>query len=129
MNFNDPNELAERYTAVWMEPDGDRRRKAIADLWSEDAIHILQAHAGGLRGRRSAGRQPDLAGARPRRTRSEGDLSLRGFRGDRPDVFSVAGRRETPWGCGHLALGRSLTGMARCSAPASSSRSSPLTAG
>jgi hypothetical protein len=42
MNFTDPNELAERYTAVWMEPDGDRRRKAIADLWSEDAIHILQ---------------------------------------------------------------------------------------
>jgi hypothetical protein len=30
--FNDPNELAERYGAVWMEPDGDRRRKAIADL-------------------------------------------------------------------------------------------------
>jgi hypothetical protein len=42
MIFNDPNELAERYTTVWMEPDGDRRRKAIADLWSEDAIHILQ---------------------------------------------------------------------------------------
>ncbi|HSI79711.1 MAG TPA: hypothetical protein VK919_03580 [Solirubrobacterales bacterium] len=35
-------QLAERYTAVWMETDGDRRRKAIADLWSEDAIHILQ---------------------------------------------------------------------------------------
>ncbi len=35
-------QLAERYTAVWMEPDGDRRRKAIADLWSEDAIHVLQ---------------------------------------------------------------------------------------
>src|SRR5215203_2500644 len=42
MNFNDPNELAERYTAVWMEPDGDRRRKAIADVWCDDAIHILQ---------------------------------------------------------------------------------------
>ena len=42
MNVNYPNELAERYTAVWMEPDGDRRRKAIADLWSEDAIHVLQ---------------------------------------------------------------------------------------
>ena len=38
MNFNDPNELAERYTAVWMEPDGDRRRKAIADVWSDDAF-------------------------------------------------------------------------------------------
>ena len=35
-------QLAERYTAVWMEPDGDRRRTAIADLWSEDAMHILQ---------------------------------------------------------------------------------------
>src|SRR5215204_402577 len=42
MHFNDPSELAERYTAVWMEPDGDRRRKAIADVWSDDAIHILQ---------------------------------------------------------------------------------------
>src|ERR671923_1011026 len=42
MNFNDPNELAERYTAVWMEPDGERRRKAIAEVWSEDAIHVLQ---------------------------------------------------------------------------------------
>jgi hypothetical protein len=42
MKFNDPNELAERYTAVWMEPDGDRRRKGIADVWSEDAIHVLQ---------------------------------------------------------------------------------------
>ena len=42
MKVNDPHELAERYTAVWMEPDGDRRRKAIAGLWSEDAIHVLQ---------------------------------------------------------------------------------------
>src|SRR5215203_3816840 len=42
MNFNDPNKLAERYTAVWMEPDADRRRQAIADVWSDDAIHILQ---------------------------------------------------------------------------------------
>jgi ketosteroid isomerase-like protein len=35
-------QLAERYNAVWMEADGDRRREGIADLWSEDAIHILQ---------------------------------------------------------------------------------------
>ncbi len=40
--MNNAEQLAERYTAVWMEPDRDRRRKAIADLWSEDAIHILQ---------------------------------------------------------------------------------------
>jgi len=42
MKLKDPNELAERYAAVWMERDGDRRRKAIADLWSDDAIHVLQ---------------------------------------------------------------------------------------
>jgi len=42
MKFKDANELAERYTAVWMEPEGERRRKAIADVWSEDAIHVLQ---------------------------------------------------------------------------------------
>ena len=42
MNANDPNELAARYNAAWMEPDGDRRRKAIAEVWSEDAIHVLQ---------------------------------------------------------------------------------------
>jgi hypothetical protein len=42
MKVNDPQELAARYNAAWMEPDGDRRRKAIAEVWSEDAIHVLQ---------------------------------------------------------------------------------------
>ena len=35
-------QLAERYTAVWMESDGERRREVIVTLWTEDAIHILQ---------------------------------------------------------------------------------------
>ena len=35
-------ELAERYTALWNEPDADRRRSMIAELWTEDARHILQ---------------------------------------------------------------------------------------
>jgi len=34
--------LAERYSAVWMEPDDERRRRLIAELWSADAIHVLQ---------------------------------------------------------------------------------------
>src|SRR5919112_5267711 len=42
MNVNDPQELAESDRAVWMEPTANRRRKAIADVWSEDAIHILR---------------------------------------------------------------------------------------
>jgi AraC-like DNA-binding protein len=36
------NELADRYVALWNEPDADRRRAAIAELWTEDGVHVLQ---------------------------------------------------------------------------------------
>ena len=35
-------ELADRYVALWNEPDPDRRRRMIAALWTEDGSHILQ---------------------------------------------------------------------------------------
>jgi hypothetical protein len=35
-------ELADRYVALWNEPDADRRRQMIAELWTEDGRHILQ---------------------------------------------------------------------------------------
>jgi hypothetical protein len=35
-------ELAEKYIALWNEPDAGRRRRMIAGLWAEDARHILQ---------------------------------------------------------------------------------------
>ena len=35
-------ELAETYFALWNEPDADRRRRMIAELWTEDGRHILQ---------------------------------------------------------------------------------------
>ncbi|MFD0856143.1 hypothetical protein ACFQ07_28145 [Actinomadura adrarensis] len=35
------NDLAERYVAVWNEPDPEARRKAVADLWTEDALMRL----------------------------------------------------------------------------------------
>jgi hypothetical protein len=35
-------ELAEKYLALWNEPDADRRRRLIAELWTEDGRHILQ---------------------------------------------------------------------------------------
>jgi hypothetical protein len=37
-----PNDIADRYVALWNEADPDRRRAAIAALWSEDGAHILQ---------------------------------------------------------------------------------------
>ena len=35
-------QLAENYIALWNEPDADRRRRMIAELWTEDGRHILQ---------------------------------------------------------------------------------------
>ena len=35
-------ELAEKYLALWNEPDADQRRRMIAELWTEDGRHILQ---------------------------------------------------------------------------------------
>src|ERR671917_1037031 len=35
-------ELAKRYLALWNEPNADRRRRMIAELWTEDGRHILQ---------------------------------------------------------------------------------------
>jgi hypothetical protein len=34
--------LAEKYLALWNEPDAERRRRMIAELWTEDGRHILQ---------------------------------------------------------------------------------------
>ena len=35
-------ELAEKYLALWNEPDDERRRRMIAELWTEGGRHILQ---------------------------------------------------------------------------------------
>jgi hypothetical protein len=37
-----PTELAEKYVALWNEPDAERRRRTIAELWTEDGRHVLQ---------------------------------------------------------------------------------------
>jgi hypothetical protein len=35
-------DTADKYVALWNEPDADRRRRMIAALWTEDGRHILQ---------------------------------------------------------------------------------------
>ncbi|HEY2053838.1 MAG TPA: hypothetical protein VGH14_07895 [Solirubrobacterales bacterium] len=35
-------ELADRYVGLWNEPDADRRRATIADLWVEGGVQMLQ---------------------------------------------------------------------------------------
>jgi hypothetical protein len=38
-------ELVDRYVAVWNEPDPERRRGMIHDLWADNATHLLQPPA------------------------------------------------------------------------------------
>ena len=35
-------DLADRYIALWSEPDADRRRRTIAELWTEGGRHFVQ---------------------------------------------------------------------------------------
>jgi hypothetical protein len=34
-------ELADRYVAVWNEPDAEVRRRAVRELWTEDGVNLL----------------------------------------------------------------------------------------
>ena len=40
--MTDPNELADRYVAIWNEPDPERRHAAVKQLWSDAGMQILQ---------------------------------------------------------------------------------------
>lgn len=42
MTDNQLRSLTDRYVAVWNEPDPERRRAAVRELWSPDARHVLQ---------------------------------------------------------------------------------------
>ncbi|MFF7593283.1 hypothetical protein ACFZCK_38015 [Kitasatospora purpeofusca] len=34
--------IADRYVALWNEPDPQRRRRAVEELWAADGVHLLQ---------------------------------------------------------------------------------------
>ena len=38
----DANDLADRYVSLWNEADAGRRRRLVAELWTEDGAQILQ---------------------------------------------------------------------------------------
>ncbi|NUW43240.1 hypothetical protein [Nonomuraea rhodomycinica] len=41
MSYPDPQDIAARYIALWNEPDPALRRKAIEDVFAENAAHVL----------------------------------------------------------------------------------------
>lgn len=40
--MTDTEEFADRYMSLWNEPDRERRRQLVAELWAEDGTQILQ---------------------------------------------------------------------------------------
>jgi hypothetical protein len=40
--ITDTEEFADRYMSLWNEPDRERRRQLVAELWAEDGTQILQ---------------------------------------------------------------------------------------
>jgi hypothetical protein len=40
--MNDPSALVDGYLAIWNEADAARRHAAVAELWTEDAVHVFQ---------------------------------------------------------------------------------------
>ena len=122
-------ELAEKYLALWNEPDADRRRRMIAELWTEDGRHILQSP------------QEIRVIAAPR-ARADGDprgTGIRGDRGSRGERVRALGRlrgaqlpgRDDAERLGDVVkfTGRRSPITARCSVSGSTSSSSPGTAG
>ena len=124
-------ELAEKYLALWNEPDVDRRRRMIAELWTEDGRHILQPPQE-IRG---IAAQPGIAhDGDPRGTGPRGD---RGSRGERRTSTGSAPRGSASAGAttpndsatSSSSTGRRSPRTARCSRSGSTSSSSPRTAG
>ena len=123
-------ELAEKYLALWNEPDADRRRRMITELWTEDGRHILQppqeireiaarpgiAMPAILEARGNKEIEPRVASAYDHWVGSEG-LS---FRGATTPIDSAMSSSST---------GRRSPRTASCSESGSTSSSSPRTAG
>jgi hypothetical protein len=40
--MTDIQEFVDRYVNIWNEPDAERRRQTICDLWQEDARHLAR---------------------------------------------------------------------------------------
>jgi hypothetical protein len=39
--MTDPQQIADRYSSIWIEPDPDTRRRMVAEIWAPDALHRL----------------------------------------------------------------------------------------
>lgn len=64
----DVQDLADRYAAVWNEPDAQRRREQIAALWAPDGVHFVRT----LEARGLAQLEQRVSGAYEKNVRDRG---------------------------------------------------------
>ena len=122
--------LAEKYVALWNEPDADRRRRMIAELWTENGRHILQPP----QEIRAIAARPGLAMTAILEERGYAEIAARAASAYEHWLgsggLSFRGRDDA----GDSATSSSSTGRrspttARCSESGSTSSSSPQTTG
>jgi hypothetical protein len=41
VGMTDPQQIADNYNAIWIEPDPEKRRRMVAEIWAPDALHVL----------------------------------------------------------------------------------------
>ncbi|HYI17132.1 MAG TPA: hypothetical protein VD836_00410 [Solirubrobacteraceae bacterium] len=73
MTTTNPAGLAEKYIALWNEPDAGRRRRTIAELWAQDGRHVLQPPEE----IRTLAAQPGIAMAAILQARGHGEIADR----------------------------------------------------
>jgi hypothetical protein len=39
--MTDPQQIADKYNSIWIEPDPEKRRRMVAEIWAPDALHVL----------------------------------------------------------------------------------------
>jgi hypothetical protein len=110
-------ELSHRYASVWNEPDAERRRQLIGELWAEDGVQLLQPPEAVVATASALGVTPTFevrghAALENRVTRAYEDFVAPGkhvFR-TRPDAVALAGVVKFHWDMVSLADGEPVGG-------------------
>jgi hypothetical protein len=123
-------DLAQKYVALWNEPDADRRRRMITELWTEDGRHILQPPQE-IRG---IAARPGLAMTAILEARGYAEIDARAASAYEHWVAprgSTSGGATTPSdsATSSSSTGRRSPRTTKCSESGSTSSSSPRTAG
>jgi hypothetical protein len=113
----DVQELSHRYTSVWNEPDAERRRQLIGELWAEDGVQVLQPPEAVVATASALGVTPTFevrghAAIENRITRAYEDFVApckHVFR-TRPDAVALAGVVKFHWDMVSLADGEPVGG-------------------